>query len=659
MGAPPGAAGRRRCANLPGVVTGPADVEGAVAAPAGPDGRRDLALAWLAGVVAALVVVAPGLAPGAWLNVDLVVTPVTPVPSGVWGLGPELPRRVPFMLPFAWLSALVPGELPVKLAVLAALASTVAGTWRLVGRWDPGSPVVARLAAGLLVGVGPFAVTRAGVGHLGLTFALALLPWALPTLLRPLDRVPATTLWCLALGACGPFGGTVALPVVAVGLLAGDATRPGRRLAGLRALALAVAAQAPWLVPTLAVAALGTRVGSAGDFTTDGGGPGGLLRLLAGHGFWLEGSQVGRGQGWEVPVAGLVLAALAVVGLRRLPAEVRRPAWALAGLGLVGAAASALPGVDRAFAWATERSVLVALREGQRLLCLYVVVVGPAAALGAAHLARRLAGWGREVVAVLPLALAVALALPGAWGAGGGLEPVTLPPGWVQVREAVRAAPGTVVVVPWRSYPLLPLDGVRRRVLNPMPIYLGGDVLASSDPGFDDGTRERSDPREPRAEVLAARLARGEDVAAELADLGVRWVVSLEVADEAGGATADLPGLRPEVTTRAITLHEVPGWAPARDASGRPVAVDRPVAPVLRTADGPVRVAAAGSGGWWRGTTAAATEDGLLVLPAGSGPALYPAALAVGLADVTAVVLAALALRTRRRAHISPGQADD
>ncbi|HEX7135739.1 MAG TPA: hypothetical protein VF228_24385, partial [Iamia sp.] len=135
------------------------------AAPDAPAPDRDVAWAWLAGIVAALVVIGPGLGSGAWLNVDLVVTDVTPVPRGVWGLGPELPRRVPFALPFAWLSALVPGTLPWKLAAVAALASCTAGTWRLVTRWAPDASPLARVGAGLIAGVGPFATTRLGAGH--------------------------------------------------------------------------------------------------------------------------------------------------------------------------------------------------------------------------------------------------------------------------------------------------------------------------------------------------------------------------------------------------------------------------------------------------------------------------------------------------------------
>lgn len=681
-------------------MTEPADAPPDEDAAGGPFVDSDLRWAWIVGVVAALAVVGPGLAPGAWLNVDLVVTPVTPVPHGVWAMGPELPRRVPFMVPFAWLSGVLPGELPLKLAVVAALASTVAGTWRLVRRWDPEAPVVARLAAGLLVGVGPFAVTRAGVGHLGLTCALALLPWALPALLRPLERLEVTTGWCLVLGLCGPFGGTFALPAVAVGLLAGP-TRAGWR-AGGRALGLAVAAQATWLVPTALVAALGTSIGSPGDFLTDDGGEGGVLRVLAGHGFWLEDSQMGRDQGWAVPVAGLVLTGLALVGIRRIPRPLRRPAAVLAALGLLGAVASALPVLDQVFAWTTERSILVAVREGQRLLALYLVVAVPAAVLGAVELARRARGWaegepsgengaraarrrwrrrqertstealrseapaeedakGRahslglllgDVVVALPLAAAAVLVLPGLWGAGGGLDPITLPEGWAEVRAEVRAHPGTVLVVPWSTYPVLPLDGLRRRVLNPMPIYLGGDVIVSSDPGFEDGSRERADPREPRAEELARRIAEGEDVGPELAALGVRWVVGLEVGGRDLGASMEGPGLRPVVETEKITLHEVPGWAAARGPAGRPAEVERPVAPIIWTGPGPVRVAAPGAAGWWRGGRWARTVDGLLELPEGSGPAVYPAAAAAGAGDLVALGLAVWVWRRRRTRRV-------
>ena len=43
----------------------------------------------------AVVVLGPALKPGSLLNLDLVFTPRMPVPRGIWGLGPELSRRIP------------------------------------------------------------------------------------------------------------------------------------------------------------------------------------------------------------------------------------------------------------------------------------------------------------------------------------------------------------------------------------------------------------------------------------------------------------------------------------------------------------------------------------------------------------------------------------
>lgn len=601
--------------------------------------RRDLLRAWLVGLVAALLVVGPGLGPGAWLNLDLVVTDVTPVPRGTWALGPELPRRVPFALPFAWLSALVPGELPWKLAVVAALAAATAGTWRLVTRWAPTSSPWVRAGAALLAGVGPFASTRMGAGHLGMTFALAVLPWAVPALLAPTASVARTVMWGLALGATGPFGGTLALPALLCGLVGDRAWGRDRRRRGLAAAAGVLVAQGPWLVPTIVVAAQGTDVGSAGDFPTSSEGAGGVLRLLLGHGFWRPLSQVGGAQGWEVPLAGLVLAGLAAVGWRRLPAEVRLPVALVAVVGLVGAAASALPGVDGVWSAVVDVPPFAALREGQRVLALWIAVAAPAAAVGADALARRRPGATGTVALVVPLVLAVLGLGPALWGIGGALDPVDLPAGWSEVRAEVRRHPGPVMVVPWAAYPPLAATG-GRPVAQPFPVYLGGDVLVSSDPGFGDGSRERSDAREGRAAALAARMTADEEVAADLADLGIRWVVEVRFEGRRLGAVPADPGLREVVRTADVSLHEVAGWAPGRDGDGDPVPVDRPISPVIRTADGPVTVAAPGSDGWRRAGAASTGRDGLLALPEGPGTAWYPGAVAALLADAAAVVLA-------------------
>ncbi len=290
---------------------------------------------WLLGTVIALVVAGPVLAPGMLLNLDLMLTPEIPVPAGVWGLGPELPRRLPFFVPMAWLSTVVDGATVGKLVMVLTIATAFAGAHRLAA----GAPPLARIAAGLVYAGGPFLVTRLAVGHLGIALAAAVLPWALPHLLRPADDLARTLLWSAALGACGINGGILAGVLVLVGLVADRGRRAGWILGAL------VVGQLPWLVPGAVVNLQGVAPAGADAFDTRVDGVLGLLRLTGGQGFWIPDFDVG-GERLIVPLAALVLVVFAAVGHRRLPATWRARALPVAGIGLLVAATSGLPGVD-------------------------------------------------------------------------------------------------------------------------------------------------------------------------------------------------------------------------------------------------------------------------------------------------------------------------
>src|SRR3954453_19633433 len=94
------------------------------------NGRGAAAMPWLVGVAVGVAVLGPALRPGSLLNLDLVLTPVTPVPRGVWALGPELSRRVPLGVPVACV-AVVGGPAAGKALLLASIALVFAGVWRL------------------------------------------------------------------------------------------------------------------------------------------------------------------------------------------------------------------------------------------------------------------------------------------------------------------------------------------------------------------------------------------------------------------------------------------------------------------------------------------------------------------------------------------------
>jgi hypothetical protein len=644
---------------------------------------------WLVGFAVAVVMLGPALAPGPLFNLDLVLPPQVPVPRGVWGLGPELPRRVPMWLLVAWLSPIIGGDTAGKALMAGSIVVAFVGAYRLAmgemgtRRASPPVartfrvPVVVGYGAGLLYAANPFLLTRLDVGHLMIVVPMAILPWVLPTLLRPADNIRMTFLAALLLGFAGHYGGAITLMIVAAGLVATRGRRAGK------VVAVTVLAQLPWLVPGLIVYSEGASIVDSTPFATYVEGPQGAGQLLAGHGFWQPNYQVGYPGGWAVAVVGVVLAALAIYGSSQLPASLRRPMAVLAGLGFLAAVASATPGLADAYVSLSRNPIGSVVREGQRLLPLYLVWMAPAAALGAHRVASMLAahrgGWrgaAASVADVVPLVAALWLASAALWGIDPKLRPVELPPEYAQARQHIIDQPGPVVALPWHQYFNLEADSagaaegnriIIRRVLNPLPLYLGGDVLMSSDPELrETDRRERVDPRERQVDAIVADAKQAQPVSARLAKLGVRWVILLHEVDwlTYSGVTRD-PGLRSVVRGPALELYEVTGWKGAVvDEQGQPVANDPVIEPVLRVdPSGPAVYNRPAASGWMRGWEAAGTTpEGLVSLPAGSGLVWYwPSLVVVATTFATYLVaiwsLTGLCLDLRRRRAIdSPAE---
>ncbi len=615
---------------------------------------------WSVGLVVALVVLGPALAPGPLFNLDLILPPDVPVPRGIWALGPELPRRVPLWLPVAWLSPLIGGATAGKLLMVAVIVIGFVGAHRLTtGRFGDGSARLARAelagyGAGLLFVLNPFFLTRLDVGHLMIAVPMALLPWVLPTLLRPGENTNRTFLAAVAMGFAGHYGGAITFLIVAVGLVA---TRGRRWFAVLAATLLA---QLPWLVPGIIVYAEGASIVDATPFATYIEGIQGVGQLAAGHGFWQPLYQVGWPGGWPVAIVGAALAALAVCGTSALPAVLRRPMVALAGIGFLAAVSSATPGLSDLYVDLSRNPIGSVVREGQRLLPLYLVWMAPAAALGTRRIAQALVdrgdsawrGAASAATAIVPIVAALWLASSGLWGIDNRLRPITLPPEYAQARQMISEHPGTVVGLPWHQYFNLEVDGIRR-VLNPLPLYLGGDVLISSDPELhEEDRRERADPREAQMDAILADAKDFHPVAERMHALGVRWVMVLHEVDwlKYPGLTTD-PGLRLALHAQALDLYEVRAWTGlVVDQDGRAVGADPVVEPVLRLdPSGSATVNRPFAAGWMRGwEPAEETPEGLVGLPAGSGLVWYwPTLVSLFFTTITysAVIIVVVKLR--------------
>lgn len=619
-----------------------------------PSGIRQHVALWLAGLFLGGVMIGPALGSGSLFNLDLVLTSQSPVPSGVWGLGPELPRRVPLWLVLSWVSPLSASATVGKVLMVLCIAAAFVGAYRIAASHG----ALAGVASGVLYATSPFLLTRLAVGHLMVAVPMALLPWVVRRLLHPGEDIARTFLAALALGLAGHFGGTLAVLVVVVGVVA------SRGHNWPKVVGAVVISQLPWVLPGLVVYSQGASIVDGTPFAVYAESLGDGMRVLAGHGFWQPLYQVGWPGGWSVLVVGVVLLGLAAVGARELAGPFGRRFTVLAGVGFTLAIASAVPGLSTVAVWISRTAAGSVLREGQRVLPLYLVWLAPAAAIGAQELGRRIlrgapqrgvsavrGALGTAVQAV-PLACAVLLAMPGVWGLDARLRPVEVPQEWAAARTAIAERPGPVLALPWHQYFDLQLDGIRR-VLNPMPLYLGGDVITSSDPELQQSERrERVDPREPRIDRILedARLER--PISPALVELGVRWVVLQHEADwlDFGALGADR-GLVKVVRGRTLDLFEVTGWrGPIVGDDGRTVPSNTVIEPFLQVdGSGPAVYQHPAASGWMRGwAPAGTTEWGTIALPAGSGPVWYWPSLLVLAGDLIAVAGMIWSLRRMR-----------
>ena len=602
---------------------------------------------WLLGAAAGVVVLGPAFRPGALLNLDLVVTSTSRVPPAVWGLGPDLPRRVPYGVPLAWLAQVFGGEITGKAVLAAAIAVAFVGATRLAGN----APRTASIGAGMLYALSPWLLTRIAVGHIGIVLTAALLPWALPTLLRPGDDTSRTILWCAGFGMCGTYGGVIAATCLVVGLAADKGRRAGRTVL------IVVVTQLPWVIPALAIVGAAGPFAGPEHFRTTARGVTAPLQLAAGHGFWLSPNQSGGRGGAGVALLGALALGLAAFGHSRLPAW-RGRALTVAIIGGAIALASATPGIDGIADAVGASTAGAPLREGQRAAVLALVWLAPAATLGAI----RLVGTAGRPAGGL---LALALAAPGLWGAQGALVPVRFPSSWPHARAAISKEPGTVLALPWHEYFDVSFAG-GRRVLNPMPDYFGGDVIASSDPELGPPRHEGGDPRESIVDEVVAAIRRGEQPARALAAVGIRWIVVAHESDwrDLIGIAAD-QGLEQVVHDDALDLYRVRSWTgEIIDATGAVQRVRHRVGPLVQLASsasaGTLTWHRAGGRGWMRGTGAAHTTiEGGLSVPAGGRWLWYWPAAAVLIGDLCAAGLVAGAVtvscrRGRVGAHRAP-----
>lgn len=519
----------------------------------------------------ALLVTGPLLAPGFVLSYDMVFVPRQDLLPASLGLSGPLPRAVPMDALVAFATTVVPGQVLQKMVLVGLLGMAGWGAARLV----PSDSWAARAAAASWFVWNPYVAERLVIGHWALLVGYASLPWLVRAAWHVRSGQPRAQLSMLALlvpSALVPSGGLVALltvlPVLAV--------RPARR--EWRAMGLVVAGwlvlNAPWWLPGVLHPARGMSGSTGTDvFAARAEGIVGTVGSLLGLGGIWNADVVPTSR--ELVVAAVWLLLVLVVagfGVRPLLDQTGAAGIGLlvaGGLGLLLAAAGALPGVRDLLGWVVHSLPGGGLlRDGQKLLAPLAVAEAVTFGLGCVRVTERLSAGGARALR-LALVVVPLLAMPDlAWGAAGRLQPVDYPGDWQAVRSILQQDPsgGDVVSLPWQAFRSFGWND-DRVLLDPAPRWLPRTVVVD-DTLVVGGVSVSGE--DPRAQAVADALATRRPAVQTLPPLGIGFVL-VEHGTPGDYPTRLLDGAEPVHQGQDLTLLRLgpasspalPSWAPA------------------------------------------------------------------------------------------------
>ncbi len=520
---------------------------------------RDRLLLYAVAAVVTVVVLAPLAAPGYVLRYDMVFVPRQPLTWDLVAPAQGLPRAVPMDAVVSVLTQLVPGWVVQRIALGGAVLLAAVGAGLLV----PTERTGVRLLAAVGYAWTPYLAERLLIGQWGLLVCYAALPWLVRAVLElraGRAGAVARVLLTAAPAALTPTGGLIAFGVVS--LLAPQRGRlrgPAVAMAGVALL------NAPWVTAALATDAGGTSdPAGVAVFAARGENWAGPLAALAGTGgIWSAQATPASRALPLVPLVTLVLLTLAGAGFgllrRRMSPDVSVRLLVLAGTGFLLAALGAVPGSADVLRWAVAQLPGAGLlRDGQKFLAPYALLLVVCVALGTERLVNRVERTNREVAGVVlggVLLLPVAAMPDLAFGGAGRLWPVSYPADWQAVAGRLSADPGgEVLVLPLSSYRAYSWNA-GRTVLDPAPRYLPATVLTDDTLRVGDVvvTGENTRLREIRPLLGAGRPA---------TETGVRWVlVQHNRADQVDPAT--LTGLELVHRGAFLALYRNPGVPPS------------------------------------------------------------------------------------------------
>lgn len=503
---------------------------------------------------------------------DSVAVPSQRLLPWMWGDSAAPPRSVPQDAIVAVLDNLIPGFLLQRLLVLAGLLLLGLGVAQLLRE----RPAFDQAAGASVAMLSTFVYERMLMGHWGLLLGLAALPWAMVAAAdlragKPgsLTRLAAWTL----LGSLVPSAGALLVSATALVLVwPGARHRPATTGAGILAV---VSVQLVWVVPGLRnPGAGGSQAAEIFGLRAEGmAGP--LLTALGTGGIWNSAVAPDSRMGLMAVIAPACLLGLAVLGVPRLgtlASPIVGPLVVISMLGLTWALLTAVPAAGPFVAAVQSIPGGGLLRDAQKWLAPWVILLSVAAGLGLGRARDRFRGTDAWWPGTVLLLLVPVLLLPDlAFGAWGRITPVAYPAEWERVRAYLTASsrPGDVVSLPWSTFRSYAWNQ-HRTVLDPAPRYLPRPVVTDTRLLVQRGDQLSVVPSDDPRSVLVGEALLSPAPAAALRDLGIGWVLWQEDQPATPGYPASQPGWLQAAGRTAVDGRDLDLIVLAGEARDRP-----------------------------------------------------------------------------------------
>lgn len=503
-----------------------------------------IAVGWY--VLLALAVLGPLAMPGYLQLLDSPVGPlgprltIFPLPSeGAYSAG--APSSI-----IAQALIALPAELAPSVAnqVLIAAAIVVGGAgMHRFAHQTLRLSLTASLASGTLFVINPFIYERLISGQLNITLGLALLPWALPTVMLLAERGSwESTLrslgWCFLVCLVSTHLGGMLLMFSLLGAALAPVPLP-RKTAFAAALVFGlIALNAYWIIPTWATGQNEqTAVGTLETYAPQPRTPAVLTRVLLLHGFWRTEFEtpLDNSPGLFLVAIFPLLATAAVglfVGLPHRRGSTAFNLWAAIAL-VLGMGTSFTPTAPVTRFLLRQMPGYVLYREPHKWIAIVTLMYAIYLGIGTQHLIRKLSSrapllrTGTAAVVLLPLVASAPLL----WGFGGQVTTSKFPSGWATVASKIDKVRGSILFFPWHEF--LPLTFADDRVIRtPAPLYFRKPIITSND----DNTAmppnsTEFDPRKGYVTQLLDGRAGHRMFGTLIAPLGVRYLILARLGD--------------------------------------------------------------------------------------------------------------------------------